>query len=139
VSPVASPVGPGEPPLVPTLSTTPTSDRFPAAASVSVASDSIGMLATAVYVAGSTTLQAGHRYGIGIRESRLQILGPTEVQPERVAFDCRVAGLAARAIEGRLIVADGSGLVLAFMAVAGRSTGDLATMISEAGQKGGPG
>lgn len=96
------------------------------------------MLATAVYVAGSTTLQSGHRYAIGIRESRLQILGPTEVQPERVAFERLVAGVGARAVEGRLIIADGSGLVLAFMAVAGRPTDDLAAIISEAGQRGGP-
>jgi hypothetical protein len=113
--------------------------REPAATSAAggSASHATGTLATAVYVAGSTNLQSGHRYGIAIRESRLQILGPTEVQPERVALDRPLAGLEARSVEGRLILADPNGFVLAFMAVAGPSTRDLAARIADAARGGG--
>jgi hypothetical protein len=93
-------------------------------------------LATAVYVAGSTDLQPGHRYAIAIRDSRLQILGPTELHPERVALDHPLAGLDVNLADGRLILADRNGFGLAFMAVAGPSTRDLAVAITDAAAKG---
>jgi hypothetical protein len=122
---------------VTTARVTPSSDRGSAAADLPIASDLGGVLATAVYVAGSTTLQSGHRYGIALRQSRLQILGPTLVDPRRVALDRPLAGLDARSVEGRLIVADASGLLLAFMAVDGTSTQALAATITEAARRGG--
>jgi hypothetical protein len=90
------------------------------------------VLATAVYVAGSADLQPGHRYGIATQGSRLLILGPTEVQPERIALDHSLAGLEPRLADARLILADQIGFVLAFMAVAGPSIDDLAAMIARA-------
>jgi hypothetical protein len=93
-------------------------------------------LATAVYVAGSTDLQSGHRYAIAVTESRLQILGPTELHPERVALDHPLTGLDARLADGRLILADRNGFVVAFMAVAGPSTRDLTAAIADAAGQG---
>lgn len=90
------------------------------------------VLATAVYVTGNTTLESGHRYGIAIRDSRLQILGPTDIDPSQVALDRPIAGVDARSVEGRLILGNPNGLVLAFMAVAGPATQDLAALIVEA-------
>lgn len=90
------------------------------------------VLATAVYVTGNTNLESGHRYGIVIRDSRLQILGPTDIDPSQVALDRPIAGIDARSVEGRLILGNPQGLVLAFMAVAGPATKDLAATIVEA-------
>jgi hypothetical protein len=85
-----------------------------------------------VYVTGSTNLEPGHRYGIAIRESRLQLLGPTDLDPTRIALDRPVAGMDARLFEGRLILSNPDGLTLAFMGVAGPATGDLASIIVKA-------
>lgn len=90
------------------------------------------VLATAVYVTGSTNLESGRWYGIAIHDSRLQVLGPTDIDPSRVALDRPIAGMDARSVEGRLIVGDPHGLVLAFMAVYGPATQDLAALIVEA-------
>lgn len=96
--------------------------------------DPSGILATAVYVAGSTNLDAGHRYAIAVRDGRILILGPAEVAPDRIALERPVAGLDARSVEGRLVLADPNGLVLAFMGVAGPPTRDVAAAISHAGR-----
>lgn len=90
------------------------------------------VLATAVHVTGSTNLESGRRYGIALRDSRLLILGPTDIDPSRVALDRPIAGMDARSVEGRLILGNPNGLVLAFMAVAGPATQDLAAIIVEA-------
>lgn len=135
--PIASHSGPDEPPTVTRAPADAGGEPAATPAAAGSAGDATGTLATAVYVAGSTNLQSGHRYGIAIRESRLQILGPTEVQPERVALDRPLAGLEARSVEGRLILADTNGFVLAFMAVAGPSTRALAAKIADAARGGG--
>jgi hypothetical protein len=93
---------------------------------------STGVIATAVYVTGTSNLVPGGRYGIAIRDSRLQLLGPAEVDPTRIALDRPVAGMDARMVEGRLILGNPDGLTLAFMAVAGAVTGDLVSIIENA-------
>ena len=93
------------------------------------------VLATAVYVTGNARLESGRRYGIAVHESRLQILGPTDIDPSAIVLDRPVRNVEASAIEGRLILSEPrarSGLVLAFMSVAGATTDDLADMIREA-------
>ncbi len=96
------------------------------------------VLATAVYVTGSTRLESGRRYGIAVHGSRLQILGPTDLDPSAIVLDRPVGEIDASAVEGRLIVSEPrsrSGLVLAFMSVAGPATDDLADMIREAARE----
>lgn len=107
---------------------------LPATAPARTRSDagSTRVLATAIYVTGNTDLESGHRYGIAICDSRLHILGPTDIDPSRVALDRPIAGMDARSAEGRLILGNPNGLVLAFMAVAGPPTQDLAAIIVEA-------
>jgi hypothetical protein len=87
------------------------------------------ILATAVYVTGNTNLQPGHRYGIAIRQSRLEILGPTDIDPDVVAFNSPIGGMGAQSMGGRLILSTPQGLALAFMAVSGPATSELASII----------
>lgn len=90
-------------------------------------------LATAVYVTGNSDLQPGHRYGIAIRQSQLQILGPTDSNPDTVVFNTLVAGVDAQSLGGRLVLSSPQGLALAFMAVSGPTTAELAaTIVTEA-------
>jgi hypothetical protein len=93
------------------------------------------VLATAVYVTGSKRLEPGRRYGIAVHGSRLHILGPIDIDPSAIVLDRSVVGIDAIAIEGRIVVSEPrqrSGLVLAFMSVAGATIQDLAQMIREA-------
>lgn len=95
----------------------------------------VRVLATAVFVAGGPRLVPGHRYGLAVRSSRLLVLGPTDVDPDVVVLDRAAADVEIRSVEGRLIVSEprsGSGLVLAFMSVAGASPDDLASLVHEA-------
>jgi hypothetical protein len=96
------------------------------------------VLATAVYVTGSARLESGRRYSIAVRGSRLQILGPTDIDPSAIVLDRPVGEVDSSAVEGRLIVSEPrgrSGLVLAFMSVAGPTTDHLAQMIRDAARE----
>jgi len=95
------------------------------------------VLATAVFVTGSARLQPGHRYSLALRSARFLVLGPSDVDPSAVVLDRDVADIEIRTVEGRLIVNEPrsrSGLVLAFMSVAGASPTDLASTITHAAQ-----
>ena len=95
------------------------------------------LLATAVYITGSTRLDAGRRYGLGLRGSRLQILGPTDIDPDVVVLDHPLQGLEATALEGRLIVSDAngkSGFVVVFMSIVGAGTEALAATIQSSAE-----
>jgi hypothetical protein len=97
--------------------------------------DAQRLLATAVFVAGSARLEPGRRYNLAIRSSRFLVLGPADLDPTAVVLDRDVADIEARSLDGRLVLSEPnsrSGLVLAFMGVAGPSTANLASMISEA-------
>jgi len=95
----------------------------------------VQVLATAVFVAGSARLEPGHRYGLALRSTRFLILGPTDVDPSTVILDRGVADLEVHTVDGRFIVSESnnrSGLVLAFMSVAGASPADLESAITSA-------
>lgn len=97
-------------------------------------------LATAVFVAGSARLQPGLRYSLALRPGRFLVLGPTAVDPVAVVLDRAVAEIEVRSLDGRLILSEPnnrSGLVLAFMSVAGASTENLASMIADAARAAG--
>jgi hypothetical protein len=89
-------------------------------------------IATAVYVTGTTNLEPGRRYGIAIHGSRLQVLGPIDLDDRRIALERQVEALEARAIEGRFIMSDQRGWVVAFMAVGGIKPAELAELVAEA-------
>ena len=98
------------------------------------------MLATAVFVAGNARLQPGHRYSLALRPGRLLVLGPTDVDPAAVVLDRAVAEIEVRSLDGRLVLSEPhsrSGLVLAFMSVAGASTEGLVSIIADAARKAG--
>jgi hypothetical protein len=89
-------------------------------------------IATAVYVTGTTNLEPGRRYGIALHGSRLQVLGPIDLDDKRIALERQVDALEARAIEGRFIMSDQRGWVVAFMAVGGIKPAELAELVAEA-------
>jgi hypothetical protein len=96
------------------------------------------VLATAVYVTGSAHLQPGRRYSLAVLGSRLQVLGPTDIDPSAIVLDRPVGDFDASAVGGRLIVSEPhgrSGLDLSFMSVAGATTDDLAGMIRDAARE----
>lgn len=97
------------------------------------------VLATATYVTGTARLEPGQRYGIAIRGSRFQVLGPVDLEPRRVALERPVADLQVSALEGRLVVSEQtrSGVVLAFMAIAGAAMDELAVAIRAAARDAG--
>jgi len=92
------------------------------------------VLATATYVTGTARLEPGRRYGIAIRRSRFLVVGPVDLDSKRIALDRPVVGIQVSALEGRLVVSEQSrsGVVLAFMSVAGAGVDDLAGAIRSA-------
>jgi len=89
-------------------------------------------VATATYIAGTTALEPGGRYVIEVGRARLRLLGPVDVDPSTVALDFNIAEMDASLTGGRLLISqhrDGSGAVLAFMAVAGMTPDGLASAI----------
>ena len=99
-----------------------------------------GPLATATYIAGSTSLTPGGRYVFSIDGARLRLLGPVEVDPSTVALECNVAELDASVIEARLLVSRQHGRsesILAFMLVSGMTPESLAAAIVEAARMAG--
>jgi hypothetical protein len=94
------------------------------------------VLATATYVTGTARLEPGRRYGIAIHDGRFQVLGPVDIDAKAVALERPVAGINVSALEGRLVVSEQtrSGMVLAFMSVAGAGIDELAGAIRVAAQ-----
>lgn len=96
------------------------------------------VLATAVYVTGNKRLEPGRRYGIAVHGSRLQILGPIELDPLAIVLERPAGEIDASEAGGRLIISEPrsrSGLVLAFMSMAGSTKDDLAEMIRDAARE----
>ncbi len=109
----------------------------PAPAPKPAAGDRMQVIATAVFVVGSARLEPGRRYGLALRSTRLLVLGPTDVDPSAIILDRPAAEVEVRSVEGRLVISEprsGSGLVLAFMSVAGATTAEIATLITDATQ-----
>lgn len=94
-----------------------------------LATPSDGVLATAVYVAGSSNLESGRRYSIAVVGDRLRILGPMDTDPSTVALERPLRTISAHAVEGRFVASDRRGAVLAFMSVAGATPEQLAAMV----------
>lgn len=104
--------------------------------------EALQVLATAIFVAGGAGLEPGHRYGLALRSNRFQVVGPIDVDPTAIVVDRAVADVEVRTVEGRLIVsepANRSGLVLAFMSVAGPAPSELAAGINAAARAAGGG
>jgi hypothetical protein len=97
--------------------------------------DRPSVVASAVYVAGNSSLEPGRRYDIAVRGYHLQILAPAEDGPPALLVDRPIAECQSSVVEGRLIVSEPhvrSGLVLAFMSIAGATPDALAAAIRDA-------
>ena len=96
------------------------------------------VLATAVYLSGSSGLEVGGRYGFVIDDDRLRLVGPHD--PSVTAFERPIAGILASISQGNLLltVPDRKlGTFLAFRAVAGMSLEALVRSIAEAAEAAG--
>jgi hypothetical protein len=119
----------------------PNDGRGSETATTSAPGTDIQTLATAVYVAGTARLSPGTRYGLALGRSRLLVLGPIDLDPFAVVLDRAVAEIEVRAVEGRLVVSEPgsrSGLVLAFMSLAGTTAAELVAQITDAARTGRP-
>ena len=93
------------------------------------------VLATAVYLSGTSGLEVGGRYGFVIDDDRLRLVGPHD--PSVTAFERPIAGILASISQGNLLltVPDRKlGTFLAFRAVAGMSLEALVRSIAEAAE-----
>ncbi len=91
------------------------------------------VLATAVYLSGSSGLEVGGRYGFVIDDDRLRLVGPHD--PSVTAFERPIAGILASISQGNLLLTIPDrklGTFLAFRAVAGMSLEALVGSIAEA-------
>ena len=81
---------------------------------------------SAIFVTGTVGLTPGSRYTIRHDGDQLQVVGPTDRSPRKVAFERRLAETDATAPEGRLILSTPGtrgGTVLVFMGVDGDPRG----------------
>lgn len=93
------------------------------------AADSGVMLAFAVYLGGTEALLPGAFYVLARRVTRLQVLGPAHLSPNRLQVEADLADLDFSALNGRLLISarepTNRRFVLAFEAPAGASVEQL--------------
>ncbi len=91
-------------------------------------SPGIRVLASGVFVGGSTGLEVGSRYEIGRHDGMLTVLGPVDSQPGTVQIERPLDWIAATTVNGRLVVSDEGNprsFSLVFENIAGMSGEDL--------------
>ena len=95
-----------------------------------------------VYYSGTAPLSAGLRYSLRFNGPNLQVLGPHDRDPRRVAFERSVSGADADVTDDRLVISLGDGrntTLLVFVAVEGGRPAALAQMIRDAALANGSG
>jgi len=91
------------------------------------------ILATGVYVTGSSGLVVGSRYAIARRGASLRILGPLDLDPTTLAIERRLGLLTVTAIGVRLVISETEGrLAMAFGGLAGASGPQLEVALASA-------
>lgn len=91
------------------------------------------ILATGVYVTGSSSLVVGSRYAIARRGASLRILGPLDFDPTALALERRLAILTVTAIGERLVISETDGrLAIAFGGLAGANGPQLEVALASA-------
>ena len=88
-----------------------------------------------VYYSGTAPLSAGSRYSLRLLGPNLQVLGPNDRDPRRVAFERSVTGADADVTDDRLVISLGDGrntTLLVFVAVDGGKPAALAQVIRDA-------
>ncbi|MGK2850807.1 MAG: hypothetical protein ACSLFN_07860 [Candidatus Limnocylindrales bacterium] len=98
-------------------------------------------LATGIFITGNVGLVAGNRYTIQVEGEHFQVLGPVDVDPTQIALERPLSEMDATAFEGRLVISEpgrqSSGVVLAFMSLAGGSpdgVADALVRLADAGR-----
>jgi hypothetical protein len=125
-APVASRVGATRP-----------SDRAGQSRSGAHRSKETAILATAVFLTGSSACRPGMHYALAIRGDSLLVLGPLEVDPDVIAVERPLASIAVTAYEDQLLVNDRRvGILtwsLAFRHLSGQSAATVERALLHAG------
>jgi len=66
------------------------------------------VLGAGLFLTGTASLLPGYRYTIAVTETRLRILGPLDVDPEKVVMDRDLAPFDALVTEGRVMLTEGA-------------------------------
>ena len=66
------------------------------------------VLGAGLFLTGTASLLPGYRYTIAVTETRLRILGPLDVDPEKVVMDRDLAPFDAVVTEGRVMLTEGA-------------------------------
>jgi len=86
-----------------------------------------------LFLTGSASLQPGFRYAIAVSETRLRILGPLDIDPEKVVVDRDLAPFDAVVTDDRVMLTEGSPdrprLFLVFERISGTTPEGLADEI----------
>jgi hypothetical protein len=94
------------------------------------------IIASGIYVGGSSLLTVGSRYNIQLDGSSLRVLGPVELNPATVALERALIGLDASGNDGRLVVNETRNgqarFILIFMSTKGGSSESVAAKIVQA-------
>jgi hypothetical protein len=97
----------------------------------------VAILATAVFLTGSSACRPGMHYALAIRGDSLLVLGPLEVDPDVIAVERPLASIAVTAYEDQLLVNDRRvGILtwsLAFRHLSGQSAATVERALLHAG------
>ncbi len=100
-------------------------------------SKEVAILATAVFLTGSSACRPGMHYALAIRGDSLLVLGPLEVDPDVIAVERPLASIAVTAYEDQLLVNDRRvGILtwsLAFRHLSGQSAATVERALLHAG------
>lgn len=133
-TPEAAPVPSPQPEVEPAVA--PKRGRRKAVAEVPAAEPAVPQpIGGGVYYSGTAPLSAGLRYSLRLLGPNLQVLGPNDRDPRRVAFERSVTGADADVTDDRLVISLGDGrntTLLVFVAVDGGKPAALAQVIRDA-------
>jgi hypothetical protein len=89
----------------------------------------VRILASAVFVGGNAPLLPGARYGIGVHEQVLHVLGPLDTSPDKVVVSRRLDELDVTALGDRIVLSASSptlgSIGVVFTGINGRTAGGL--------------
>lgn len=94
------------------------------------------ILASGIYVTGSSALQSGSRYTLVLEGPSLRVLGPVDLRPQEVVAECPISLIIATGFGDRLVISPVEGasrrILMVFSGLGGSSTEALAARLTAA-------